>query len=382
MEQVIFERFVDNSIPVKENEDEFEFELELEGGEGEGKRRRYSSYRRGSRRDDSLTESFSEDGGVGTDCSGITIPIPRRYTLDTASSLPSHLPRRQRQSQTESCVSGSCEGSLSREPSLQRPIPSCQYLSVPTTPSLTSLRSLTSSPNPKTKYLPRILRRSLSRLLPGRTKSPSPPERVSLSASPSHVSFISPDTKEIVRESIKKGLPIIPFASQEIWIQSEEDKLRIKKASKKESEGDDRIEDAVDQSEYCPMEPNQEIKQKKPKKSLISQSSYVEMNPAEEDVTSSTWDNDPYMKMSKIYPSSVGKTSFFENDPYNIDTKKNSSILNFAEKRLHLKPQKNESLGRHYKKGNKHRDDYVFLDFETNKDCVDMNRPQHRVMSI
>merc|ERR1711872_1117279 len=99
MEQVIFERFVDKSHPVKENEDEFEFLLELEGGEGEGKLGRYSTYRRGSRRDDSLTESFSEDGGVGTDCSGMTIPIPRRYTLDTASSLPCHLPRdRQRQS--------------------------------------------------------------------------------------------------------------------------------------------------------------------------------------------------------------------------------------------------------------------------------------------
>jgi len=374
MEQVIFERFVDKSHPVKENEDEFEFLLELEGGEGEGKRSRYSTYRRGSRRDDSLTESFSEDGGVGTDCSGMTIPIPRRYTLDTASSLPCHLPRdRQRQSQVESC-----EGSLSREPSLQTEA-SCAYLSVPTTPSLTSLRSLTSSPNPKTKYLPRILRRSLSRLLPARTKSPSPPERVSLSASPSHVSLISPDTKEIVRESIEKGLPIIPFASQEIWIQSQEDKVRLKKASKKESDGDDRIEEA----EYCPMEPHQEIKQRNPKRSVTSQSSYVEMNPAEEDVTSSTWDNDPYMKMSKIYPSSsVGKTSFFENDPYNIDTRKNSSIFNFAEKRLNLKPQKNESLGRHYKKGNKHRDDYVFLDFETNKDCVDLNSTQHRLMSI
>ena len=33
-----------------------------------------------------------------------------------------------------------------------------------------------------------------------------------------------------------------------------------------------------------------------------------------------------------------------------------------------------ESLGRQYKKGNKHKDDYVFFDFEQNKDYVDMGK--------
>ena len=33
-----------------------------------------------------------------------------------------------------------------------------------------------------------------------------------------------------------------------------------------------------------------------------------------------------------------------------------------------------ESMGRHFKKGNKHKDDYVFLDFEQNKDYVDVDK--------
>ena len=33
-----------------------------------------------------------------------------------------------------------------------------------------------------------------------------------------------------------------------------------------------------------------------------------------------------------------------------------------------------ESMGRHFKKGNKHKDDYVFFDFEQNKDYVDMGK--------
>ena len=36
--------------------------------------------------------------------------------------------------------------------------------------------------------------------------------------------------------------------------------------------------------------------------------------------------------------------------------------------------QLNESIGRQFKKGNKHKDDYVFFDFEKNKDYVDMGK--------
>ena len=36
--------------------------------------------------------------------------------------------------------------------------------------------------------------------------------------------------------------------------------------------------------------------------------------------------------------------------------------------------QINESVGRQFKKGNKHKDDYVFFDFEKNKDYVDMGK--------
>jgi hypothetical protein len=36
--------------------------------------------------------------------------------------------------------------------------------------------------------------------------------------------------------------------------------------------------------------------------------------------------------------------------------------------------QMNESNGRQFKKGNKHKDDYVFFDFEKNKDYVDMGK--------
>jgi len=36
--------------------------------------------------------------------------------------------------------------------------------------------------------------------------------------------------------------------------------------------------------------------------------------------------------------------------------------------------QMTERMGRHFKKGNKHKDDYVFFDFEKNKDYIDMGK--------
>ena len=41
-----------------------------------------------------------------------------------------------------------------------------------------------------------------------------------------------------------------------------------------------------------------------------------------------------------------------------------------AKSELHIE----ESIGRRLKKGNKHKDDYVFFDFEKNKDYVEMGK--------
>ena len=45
-----------------------------------------------------------------------------------------------------------------------------------------------------------------------------------------------------------------------------------------------------------------------------------------------------------------------------------------AKSELHIE----ESIGRRLKKGNKHKDDYVFFDFEKNKDYVDMGIPHNK----
>lgn len=350
--EVIFERFVDcvdhSSVRI---EDEFSenfetFPMELEQGEAE---RRMSLQPGRNRREDSLQPSLNEESlfieeASPSPASGIPgMSIPRRHTMDTAFSLPSHL-----------------SSHLQRRLTLVSPPRSPQASSVPrekhllalpssSLSSMWSLRSRASSPSPSLKGLPKKLRHSFSRLFSGsKTKSPTPPH--SISASPSQASIVSQQTEDIVRESLKKGLPIIPFASPSYQIQDTVPELV--RGSPKNC-GKSRLQASADETGYCLMEQSQ-------KTPVVSQSSYVEMNPCDD-----PFNEEPYVRMENVFPVRAGDPGFFDFDPFSSETKK-VKLRNFTEKQLSMKAQKGLAIEREFKKGNRHRDDYAFLDFSRN----------------
>jgi len=345
--EVIFERFVDcvdhSSVKI---EDEFSenfetFPMELEQGEAE---RRISLQPGRNRREDSLQPSLNEESlfieeASPSPASGIPgMSIPRRHTMDTAFSLPSRL-----------------SSHLHRRLTLVSPPRSPQASSVPrekhllalpssSLSSMWSLRSRASSPSPSLKGLPKKLRHSFSRLFSGsKTKSPTPPQ--SISASPSQASIISQQTEDIVRESLKKGLPIIPFASPSYQIQD-----TVPARGSPKNFGKSRLQASADETGYCIMEQSHN-------KSVARQSSYVEMNPCDD-----PFNEEPYVRMENVFPARVGDPGFFDFDPFSSETKK-AKLRNLTEK-----AQKGLAIEREFKKGNRHWDDYAFLDFSRNND--------------
>ena len=191
---------------------------------------------------------------------------------------------------------------------------------------------------------------------------------------------MSQQTEDIVRESLELGLPIIPFAVvNDPQKNNPSERLR---ANYQKSESDkvesEQVGDVTD-SGYCDMELNKI--EEKPVKSLVSQSSYVEMNPSEDSRSSKLSPppkadvsalEDPYMDMhlANIFPASARKSSLFDPDPFSLDTKKHNPAMlrSFVEKtRLNLSSAEKSGSGKH-KKGNRHKDDYAFLDLSKNSD--------------
>jgi len=307
-------------------------------------------------------------------------------------------------------------------------------------------RSVTDTPvssvSPSSSFIPRILRESFSKLLhrgsvTGRAKTPdrehggSDPECYnSEDRRDSECSIASPATKEIVNESLRNGLPIIPFAHPTFATASkyqEEVKKRIRKNSLKKSmkrsfsegrcldfyevlEEDDETritkfnseDKSLDSIVRMAKQEIERVKQGKPSQDRSrnqSQSSYVEMNPADdlstELIRTTTSAQDPYMRMEEFLENSYHQMERKpEDDPIfhlehnQTQRSKQSHLFPMPHDLLSKKPPKRknnlleagkgtaellqESLGRRFKKGNKHKNDYVFFDFEQNKDYVDM----------
>ena len=346
MAEEIFERFVDHTHNTC---DGFEFEMELDGG-GE---RHGSEWRGGRGREDSVSRVYPEDppsqepGGV---------PIPRRHTMDTASSLPSHLatPRHLRH-RSPAATSFPRERTL-----LVPPSPSTSSLSLKSRASSTHLSSSSG-----VRRIPSILRHSFSRLFSGKTKAVSQPQRHSISASPSRASIISQQTEEIVRESLKKGLPLIPFASPLYQEESDQPTLRRETAEKADKHKSDEDAKAAKDSGYCQMScPDADYRgvadyrSVTKQSSVTSNSSYVQMGPGE-DMSALT--EEPYVRMENVYPAD--NPAFFDFEPFSTDTKSGSH--------KNLKPKQGLTIEKHgYKKGNKHRDEYAFLDFSKNHEST------------
>eukprot|EP00092_Neocalanus_flemingeri_P007857 GFUD01008482.1.p1 GENE.GFUD01008482.1~~GFUD01008482.1.p1 ORF type:complete len:423 (-),score=109.98 GFUD01008482.1:42-1310(-) len=297
-------------------------------------------------------------------------------------------------------------------------------------------RSVTDTPvssvSPSSSFIPRILRESFSKFLhrgplPGRVKTPDRERAGSDSECynceerrASDCSTVSPGTEEIVNESLRNGLPIIPFAHPTFCTASkkqEDVKKRIRKNSLKSmkrsfSEGrcidlsevfqedeethnkkfglEDKSLDSIVRMAKQEIESIKQDKSPETQSRKESHSSYVEMNAGEalSIERTSTSDQDPYMRMEE----------FLENSYLHMERKKNfdpdkmfylDQEQSLVTKQKKLPKRKNnwlhkgkdngellmqESLARQYKRGNKHKDDYVFFDFEQNKDYVDMGK--------
>jgi hypothetical protein len=370
MAEVIFERFVDHSHQqLADSFDEFPFELELECPLPVlGRTGRADSVQRSSYQEDPAGREMVPWSGAGRG-----LAIPRRHTMDTAAfSLPAHLNPGRCPS-----VAGSLDPAPS--PAARRHQPSLPGSSIP---SLWSLR--TSSPSPGIRRIPSILRRSLSKLFSsGRTKSPSPPRQLSVSHCPSQASIVSQQTEDIVRESLAKGLPIIPFAfpafhNMPAAAPPEEIRdppHRFASSRPQTARGDSVGRDA--QGGYCNMERSDDGERPRPKISVTSQSSYVEMTTPCRDT--SPWDEDPYVRMENVFAnvSSRGNSSYVDSEPFNVATKKAQKI------RTLLKPKNGLIIGQQYKKGNKHSDEYAFIDFGKNRETDQITNAQlHPFLSL
>jgi len=280
-----------------------------------------------------------------------------------------------------------------------------------------------SSVSPSSSLIPRIIRESFSKLLQRssgqRGKTPdkdSDSECSENERKTSSCSSISPATEEVVIESLKKGLPIIPFAYPTFFtvgrcqenIMTRMRKNSLKSMKRSFSEGrcfdypdigeededilrkvnsEDKSLDSIVriaqqqmvnnlQGEDCNVEPVNE-----------SQSAYVEMSP--EDMIGTKCD--PYMRMEENYIH-MEKRKQSDDRMFYLETsedflEKNSSmgtpdyLVKKPSKRKHSlfyvgkcksELQMPERMGRYFRKGNKHKDDYVFFDFERNRDYMDM----------
>lgn len=251
-----------------------------------------------------------------------------------------------------------------------------------TPPSSVSPSSLSSS------FFPKILRESFSKLLQRSGRS-SEKENVIHSELDNYDDQIlsvsgstSPDTEEIVKESLKNGLPIIPFAYPTFFTtfrrQEADSKMRRKSKTTREEVNRKRrppigcdCEDEVFQMEH--EEKSGELLQSLDSivqmaklqmedepptltKRQESQSSYVEMNPNSEVTEDFTEDSDYFCMDNTKTCNSLPENNRRSNT--NIQREKGGLIEN--------------GFCRRFKKSKRHKEDYALFDFEGKSDYVKM----------
>jgi len=257
---------------------------------------------------------------------------------------------------------------------------------------------------------------------PSETTTKSPHRSPSLVRCPSDStisvssgSLVSPETEELVTESLERGLPIIPFAHPTFDSLQEETKFNHRKNSRnylklsfsENKVNNNNIDEAEEEiSESLPNEKEERVG-KVVEKSKVTmsmetiprrtpflssyddQSSYVEMSPCN---THHTPDHqsilnkggeEPYMDMNVLHKNkeslknrheetissfekrfSFGKTepSFRSHFP-TYQSSRSWDRLSKSDGTMSVDRRQGRRL---HKKGNKHKDDYVFIDFERN----------------
>jgi len=286
------------------------------------------------------------------------------------------------------------KGTLAR--STMRPAHSTSCLSAPSKASV----------SPVLMFLPKILRSSLSRMLSipqiskssGSDKDGSESDFSSLSLSDSHrnhssSSLVSSVTEEMVSESMEKGLPIIPFAHTTFPLTNmvnEEVKptrrnsLKSLKLSFCENKMKNKHIYKEDEEE-----PESEEKAK--------HDPYVEMSPGHVNSmsTKNRFGEEPYMCMNDIvardtqgkggYSRKFSEEQIFSFEqgsppqkefpnvknivPEYVSSTRKGTYFSMGDGTMSME----RGLSRLHRKGNKHKGDYVFLDFER-QNYVDMQQ--------
>jgi len=260
-----------------------------------------------------------------------------------------------------------------------------------------------SSTSPASSFIPRLLRESFSKLIQRKLSNKCENSDHDLDLDESD--FVSSETEDVVQESLSDGLPIIPFAYPTFYTISKNQeaiKKRIRKNSLRNlnqinktqlstnskfifSEEDDRTLDSL--VKIAKQELKAEESKQQPRKD--SDASYVEMSNTfdmrDNQRTRSDESESSYMKMDKILDNnylhmarSSGRQEnhmHFKNEGFGIKEdkskkRKNNPFHDLTSKREHVLK---EDGTRRFKKGNKYKDDYVFFDFEQEKDYVDMS---------
>lgn len=242
----------------------------------------------------------------------------------------------------------------------------------------------------------------------------------------SSTSLVSPITEEIVSESLEAGLPIIPFAHPTFQVTNtayEEERQSTRKNSlknlkmafcenKRKNRSIYKEEEEISEGQQRPKSwifndisgenVDDEESVKDEVKDIQSQSSYVEMSPVvrnhsrlECHSTKNNFGEEPYMCMNDLgvgdkkvksgfsrkfseeqifhleqgSPNQREVPSFKNDKQYYSTSSKNVSRLSMSEGSMSME----RGLSRLHRKGNKHKADYVFVDFEKNN-YVDMQQ--------
>jgi len=256
-----------------------------------------------------------------------------------------------------------------------------------------------------------------------------------ISRRPSSSSLVSPITEEIVSDSLEKGLPIIPFAHPTFHVTNnsyeEEKKQSMRKnslknlkmsfcenkrknrniykeeeeileaPSKSKSPGSreissDEVDEESNKSEVTVCKSKAcTVRKSLSDDACVSQSSYVEMTPSNARTTKNNFGEDPYMNMNEfmrggkkmnqelsrkfgeepIFHLEQGSPMLREGPTFGNKKKENHSpskkgtMFSMGEGTMSME----RGLSRLHRKGNKHKADYVFVDFERNN-YVDMQQ--------
>lgn len=257
------------------------------------------------------------------------------------------------------------------------------------------------SPSSATSFFPKLLRESLSKLLSRRARSGSAEKEnlvggdadnynsyddqiLSLSSS------TSPETEEIVKESIKNGLPIIPFAYPTFFTthRRQEADSQMRRTSHSRCQAFNKVrphlgcevaadsEDEVFQMEHDERNEGCEG-ESLPSLDSIVQMAKLQMEDEPMNVTSRVESQSSYVEMSpdcQTAEESAGDCS----DYFCMEKTTNSVLLsrNESRRKINFLREKGELIEngfcRRFKKSKKHKEDYALFDFEGNSDYVEM----------